>query len=135
MAQQSAAQGETDIFSEAPPAPKRGLRFFLWLVVILFLLVWSFQGAKIRPGELVEGIPQIFATVGRMLPPDFSKITDAKSYFFPEGISLTQLLSQARQLLQVDAGAGVVAVSASAVAGETRRIGVQNNTLGRSSTV
>ena len=93
MAQQSAAQGETDIFSEAPPEPKRGLRFFLWLLVILFLLVWSFQGAKIRPGELVEGIPQIFATVGRMLPPDFSKITDAKSYFFPEGIPLTQLLS------------------------------------------
>jgi phosphonate transport system permease protein len=86
------AQTETDIFSEAPPAPKRGARFFVWLVVLLFLLVWSFQGAKIRPGELVRGVPQIFDTVRRMLPPDFSKVTDARSYFLPEGLSVAKLL-------------------------------------------
>jgi len=85
-------QAEIDIFSEAPPAPKRGMRFFLWLVVLLFLLVWSFQGAKIRPGELVKGIPDILVTLGRMLPPDFSKITHAKSYFLPAEISPAQLL-------------------------------------------
>jgi phosphonate transport system permease protein len=92
MTQKAAAEGELDIFSEAPPAPKKGQRLFLWAVIFLFVLAWSFQGAKIRPGELVQGIPQIFMTVGRMLPPDFSKITDARNYFFPEGISLTQLL-------------------------------------------
>jgi len=27
-----------------------------------------------------------------MLPPDFSKVTDAKSYFFPDNLSLTELL-------------------------------------------
>ena len=89
---QSAARGETDIFSEAPPEPRRGPRFFLWLAVLLLLLVWSFQGARIRPGELVRGIPQIFDTVRRMLPPDFSKVTDIHSYFLPEGFSLSKLL-------------------------------------------
>ena len=85
-------RSDTDIFAEAPPEPKRGPRFFLWLALLLFLLVWSFQGAKIRPGELVRGIPQIFDTVRRMLPPDFSKVTDRHSYFLPEGLSLSKLL-------------------------------------------
>ena len=93
MAEKSEARAEVDIFSEAPPEPKRGLKFFLGLAVLLLLLAWSFQGAKIRPGELVQGIPQIFVTIGRMLPPDFSKVTDAKSYFLPEGFSFTDLLS------------------------------------------
>jgi len=86
------AQAEIDFFAEAPPAPKKSARVFLWAAVLLLLLGWSFQGAKIRPGELFHGVPQIFDTVGRMLPPDFSKVTDAKSYFLPEGLSATQLL-------------------------------------------
>lgn len=81
-----------DIFSEAPPAPRHGKKFFVALGIGLLLLVWSFQGAKLRPGELLEGIPQIFSTLARMLPPDFAKITEAKNYFFPENLSLTELL-------------------------------------------
>lgn len=80
-----------DIFLEAPPAPERGLRFFILLGIFLAVLGWAFQGAKFRPGELLEGIPQIAITLGRMLPPDFSKVTDPKSYFFPEEISLPAL--------------------------------------------
>ncbi|MGH7773365.1 MAG: phosphonate ABC transporter, permease protein PhnE [Candidatus Binatia bacterium] len=83
---------EMDIFREAPPAPKKGTRFFVLLAVFWLVLWWGFEGAKIRPGELIEGIPQIAITLGRMLPPDFSKVTDAKSYFLPEGLSLTTLL-------------------------------------------
>ncbi|HEX9445908.1 MAG TPA: phosphonate ABC transporter, permease protein PhnE [Candidatus Binatia bacterium] len=92
MAEPSVTSGETDIFAEAPPAPRRRARFFVWLAVLLIILVWSFRGAKIRPAELFQGIPQIFDTVGRMLPPDFSKITDARSYFPPEGLSAAELL-------------------------------------------
>jgi len=55
-------------------------------------LAWSFTGAKIRPAELIEGIPQIFLTLGRMLPPDFHKITDAKNYYLPPGLSVTELI-------------------------------------------
>src|SRR5215468_776921 len=85
-------EGETDIFFEAPPAPRRGARSFVTLGVAVLIMAWSFQGAKLRPGELIQGIPQIAITVRRMLPPDFSKVTDAKSYFFPENLSLTELL-------------------------------------------
>jgi phosphonate transport system permease protein len=81
-----------DIFREAPPAPKRGARFFIFIGISMLVLAWSFQGAKIRPSELVEGIPQIGATLARMLPPDFTKITDPRSYFFPPGLSAGELL-------------------------------------------
>jgi len=77
---------------EAPVRPKRGGRFFVFLGILLMVLAWSFHGAKIRPGELIEGIPQIGQTLARMLPPDFSKITESKHYYFPENISLTELI-------------------------------------------
>ena len=83
---------EQNIFFEAPPAPRRGKKFFVALTIAIILLGWSFDGAKIRPGELLEGIPQIGQTLARMLPPDFSKITEAKHYFFPEDLSWGELL-------------------------------------------
>ena len=83
---------EMDIFLEAPPAPKRGAGFFVSLAIFALIMAWSFQGAKIRPGELLQGIPQIATTLGRMLPPDFTKVTDPKSYFFPEGLSHAELV-------------------------------------------
>jgi phosphonate transport system permease protein len=93
MAEETMKETDTDIFSEAPAAPKRGARFFVLLLLFALVMAWSFRGAKIRPGELIQGIPQIVVTLGRMLPPDFSKVTDAKAYFVPEGFSLTELLS------------------------------------------
>ncbi len=81
-----------DIMDEAPVRPKRGGRFFVFLGILLIVLAWSFHGAKIRPGELIEGIPQIGQTLARMLPPDFSKITESKHYYFPENISLAELI-------------------------------------------
>ncbi len=92
MAQQTPREVEMDIVLEAPPAPKHGARSLVFVGFFVVILAWSFQGAKLRPGEFIQGIPQIFVTVGRMLPPDFSKITDAKSYFLPENLSLRELL-------------------------------------------
>ena len=83
--------GEGDIFSAAP-RPKRKARSWLLIAVSLLVLAWSFHGAKIRPGELIEGIPQIGQTLARMLPPDFSKITEAKHYYFPDKLSWSELL-------------------------------------------
>ena len=82
-----------DIFLEAPARPRYGKKFFCAIGVGLLLLLWSFQGAKIRPAELLQGIPQIFLTLGRMLPPDFTKITDSKYYFLPENVSVAELFS------------------------------------------
>lgn len=85
-------EAEKDLLAEAPAAPRRGAGFFLWLGTLLLLLVWSVQGAKLRPGELIEGIPQIGSTIARMLPPDFSKVTDTRNYYLPQGFSLVELL-------------------------------------------
>ena len=92
MAERITRESDETIFAEAPPAPRRGARFYLLAALTVLVLIWSFRGAKIRPAELVEGIPQIFITVGRMLPPDFTKITDARNYFFPDALSPAELL-------------------------------------------
>jgi phosphonate transport system permease protein len=92
LAQQEFRADVHDILSEAPPEPRHSKRFFLGLTAALCLLAWSFQGAKIRPGELIEGVPQIVHTLARMLPPDFSKMTQAQSYFLPENLTPAELL-------------------------------------------
>ena len=81
-----------DILLEAPVPPKRSRSFYAALVLAAVVLAWSIHGAKIRPGELLDGIPQIFLTLGRMFPPDFSKITESKNYFLPETLSWRDLL-------------------------------------------
>jgi phosphonate transport system permease protein len=89
---QSRESLEQNIFLESPPAPRRGKKFFVALTIGAVLLAWAFHGAKISPGELVEGIPQIGHTLARMLPPDFAKITEAKYYYFPDNLSWSELL-------------------------------------------
>ncbi len=78
---------------KAPPAPGRQQKI-LWSAdqCPSCFLPGSFDAAKFRPGELLEGIRQIGRTLARMLPPDFSKITEAKHYYFPENLSWIALL-------------------------------------------
>ena len=83
---------EGDIFSEAPARPRYGKKSYAAVAIGLVVLFWSFHGAKIQPAELIDGIPQIFATLARMLPPDFTKLTAPEHYFFPEELSLPELL-------------------------------------------
>lgn len=85
------SQPSRDLSREPPPRPGIQKSVFAAVVIGAVLLVWSFHGAKIRPGELVDGIPQVFATLGRMLPPDFSKITTPAHYFLPEGLGWAEL--------------------------------------------
>lgn len=81
-----------ELLFEAPPEPKRGARFYVVAALVGAVLWWAFAGAKFRPGELVEGVPQIFVTLGRMLPPDFSKVTRWESYHFPVELSWAELV-------------------------------------------
>jgi phosphonate transport system permease protein len=92
LAERITRESDDRIFAEAPAAPRRGARFYLLVALAVLVLIWSFRGAKIRPAELLEGIPQIFVTVGRMLPPNFTKIMDPRSYFFPDALSTAELL-------------------------------------------
>ncbi|MGN6717994.1 MAG: phosphonate ABC transporter, permease protein PhnE [Candidatus Binatia bacterium] len=82
----------TDILLEGPAPPRRSRSFYASLVLAVLVLGWSIHGAKIRPGELLDGIPQIFLTLGRMFPPDFSKITESKNYFLPDTLSWRDLI-------------------------------------------
>jgi phosphonate transport system permease protein len=84
--------GEPDIFHEAPHRPRYRGKSLVAIGLAAVILAWSFAGAKIKPGELIEGIPQIVITLGRMLPPDFNKIVEAKSYYLPEELTLKELL-------------------------------------------
>ena len=92
LVQRLQATDSPDIFLEAPPAPRHRFRSFIFAALFLVVLAWAYQGAKIRVGELLEGIPQIAQTLARMLPPDFSKLTDASYYYFPEELSWRELL-------------------------------------------
>jgi phosphonate transport system permease protein len=92
MADQGHRDIEENIVDQAPPAPQRSPWVYVLLMVAVLILLGSFQGAKIRPGELIDGIPQILHTLRRMLPPDFSKVTETRNYFLPEDLSLTELL-------------------------------------------
>lgn len=88
----SAAKSKVfDILLEAPRRPPYGKKTFAVVALAAMILFWSFHGARIRPGELLEGIPQIFSTLARMLPPDFSKITESKNYYLPEEVTWTEL--------------------------------------------
>jgi phosphonate transport system permease protein len=87
----AAYRTEEDLLTAVTP-PRRSAQKWIWIGIALLLLIWSFAGAKIRPAELVQGIPQIFLTLGRMLPPDFSKITNARNYYLPSGLSPSELL-------------------------------------------
>ena len=91
MAESRTSVNERDIFLEAPPRPAYGKKTLVAGASVILLLLWSFQGAKIRPGELIEGIPQIVTTLGRMLPPDFDKIVEQKNYYVPDELTLTEL--------------------------------------------
>lgn len=92
MAKSIVRAEEQDIFFQAPPRPKHSKKWFAAMALGLVILVWSFHGAKFRLGEFLDGIPQIFVMLGRMLPPDFTKITDRKNYFLPENLTLPELL-------------------------------------------
>jgi phosphonate transport system permease protein len=92
MTQPSSPSNESDILIAAPARPKRSKSFLISAVAAALIFAWSVHGAKIRPGELIDGIPQIFLTVARMIPPDFNKVTDLKNYFLPEQLSWKQLL-------------------------------------------
>ena len=81
-----------DILIDAPPPPRRRRSFYASVLLAIVVLGWSIHGAKIRPGELFHGIPQVFLTLGRMFPPDFRKITESQNYFFPETLSWRDLL-------------------------------------------
>ncbi|MEB3195840.1 MAG: phosphonate ABC transporter, permease protein PhnE [Candidatus Sericytochromatia bacterium] len=67
-------------------------RVALWLLA-LWLLWWSFAGVQLNLAELARGTPQMVDTLGRMVPPDFSRVTDPAVYDKPVELSTLELLT------------------------------------------
>lgn len=78
--------------NSAPQRPRKGPLFFVSLLMALVVIIWSFQGANINLVELVRESPKMVSTIGRMLPPDFSRFTDPKTYSLPEQLSPAEML-------------------------------------------
>lgn len=78
--------------SQAPTRPRKGPVYFISLLLAMLVLVWAFDGAQFRLDELVRESPKIGQTVARMVPPDFERVQDPKSYSVPKGISVSELL-------------------------------------------
>lgn len=79
-------------YSKAPPPPsKLGKKIFNLFIAVL-ILFWAFNGAKFDFKELVNGWKPLVQTLGRMLPPDFHKMTKEEHYSFPKDLSMTELV-------------------------------------------
>jgi hypothetical protein len=52
-------------------------------VLCLWLVYWAFSGVRANVPELIQGAPQMAETLGRMLPPDLTRVTDPAVYDKP----------------------------------------------------
>jgi phosphonate transport system permease protein len=77
----------------APSRPGGELaRTVVLAVLCLWLVAWAFSGVRANVPELVQGAPQMVETLGRMLPPDISRVTDPTVYDKPDDLRFRELL-------------------------------------------
>jgi phosphonate transport system permease protein len=81
------------IAAVAPKPPKRGWRSFAVFALLAVLLVWAFSGVQANMAELVAGAPQMMDTLGRMVPPDVSRVTDPSVYDVPPELKTWELVA------------------------------------------
>ena len=74
-----------------PPRPPRGWKLPLAALLVVWLVVWSFLGVQVDLHELYKGVPNMLDTLGRMLPPDYTRVTDIAVYDLPVELTLSQL--------------------------------------------
>lgn len=75
-----------------PAPPKKGWRNLVIALSLLAVLAWAFSGVQANPKELIEGAPQMWDTLSRMMPPDITRVTDPAVYDVPTELSVWQLL-------------------------------------------
>lgn len=69
-----------NILNMAPKPRKTKTKTFLFIIISILVLWWAFVGAKFRIVDLIMGIPQVGDIVLRMMPPNFSQITNPAIY-------------------------------------------------------
>lgn len=76
-----------------PPRPPSHLgRKTVAALFLAWLLAWSFTGVNVNLKDLWEGRAQMMDTLGRMVPPDLTQVTDPKVYDKPVELTVPQLL-------------------------------------------
>lgn len=75
-----------------PRPPLRIGRIIMGVLFLAWLLVWSFTGVQGNLRDLYDNRDKMADTLGRMLPPDVSLVTDPKVYDVPPELSTPQLL-------------------------------------------
>lgn len=53
------------------PWPRLRLGSLITAILLLAFVLWGVRGTDVRPGELVEGIPNIIDFITRLFPPEF----------------------------------------------------------------
>lgn len=79
-------------YQKAPPPKSNLVKTIINFVIILVVLAWAFNGAKFDFKELYNGAGPLANTIGRMLPPDFSKIGDPEHYSKPANLTVPELM-------------------------------------------
>lgn len=88
----TAEPSRTQVLRLAPTPPDHRLRWIVTAILTIAVLGWAFSGARFRPGDLIEGLPAISDILGRMVPPDFSQVTDVEAYNFPAELGALKTL-------------------------------------------
>ncbi len=72
------------------PWPRITLSTTLTIILLLAFLVWGVNGTNARPGELIDGIPNILDFIRRLFPPrfDMTTLTLATAPFTFLGLSI-----------------------------------------------
>src|SRR3989338_1587713 len=91
MSQPATTASET-LRAAPPKPPQRFWRNLALALVMAWLLVWSFAGVQMNVGELLRGTPEMMETLGRMLPPDFTRVTDPAVYDKPPELTVPELV-------------------------------------------
>lgn len=90
----TAASPVREVPSRRPTAPAaKPVKLLAIWAILLLLLGWSFSGAQVDFVALVKGAPQMADTLGRMLPPDFSRVFNPSEYNVPKELSAPELLA------------------------------------------
>lgn len=78
--------------TSAPERPRKGPFRTLMLILALGVVIWAFQGTNFQLDALIKGSPKLVETLTRMVPPDFSRVSDPKTYALPEELKLQELM-------------------------------------------
>jgi phosphonate transport system permease protein len=78
------------------PLPRVSVKSLLVIGLLIAAFYWGVQGTKASPAELIDGLPNIWDFIKRMMPPQFeteTKVIETPAIALPVGITLPTISS------------------------------------------